>query len=175
MPPSMPARAFLAEELPKATVGAEVGVFSGDFSAHLLRVVEPQRLHLIDPWVSVDDQLRRWSLYGAGVRSQADMDQLDAGVVSRFAGQIAGGRVVVHRAPSHAALAAMPDRSLDWIYIDGDHSYEAVIADLRLSLAKVRPGGFICGDDYLPGGWWRGGVIRAVHEFLHEAQPAASD
>jgi len=35
----------------------------------------------------------------------------------------------------------------------------------------VKPGGFICGDDYLPGGWWQGGVIRAVHDFLHEAQP----
>jgi hypothetical protein len=170
MPP-MNARLFLLETLPKAAVGAEIGVFGGDFSAYLLKVAEPLVLHLIDPWVSVADPLRRWSLYGAGVRSQADMDQLHADVIGRFGGEIAGGRVVVHRAPSSAALAAMPDRSLDWIYIDGDHSYEAVIADLRLGLAKVKPGGFICGDDYLPGGWWKGGVIRAVHDFLHEAQP----
>jgi len=123
MPLSMSARQLLLETLPKATVGAEVGVFSGDFSAHLLRVAEPQLLHLIDPWVSVGDALRRWSVYGAGVRSQADMDQLHAAVMSRFAAQIATGSVLVHRAPSGTALAAMPDRSLDWIYIDGDHSY----------------------------------------------------
>jgi hypothetical protein len=90
--------------------------------------------------------------------------------LGRFASEITVGRVVVHRTRSAIALAAIPDRSLDWIYIDGDHTYDNVILDLRLGVAKVKLGGFICGDDYTNGGWWKDGVIRAVHDFLHEAQ-----
>ena len=42
----------------------------------------------------------------------------------------------------------------DWIYVDGNHLYEFVRADLELSLRKARRGGFITGDDYQDGGWW---------------------
>jgi hypothetical protein len=165
------ARQTLLETLPKGGIGAEVGVFRGDFSAELLQATRAERLHLIDPWVSLDDEAHKAAWYGAANRSQADMDQIHAAVTKRFAKHITAERVVVHRAPSTTALAALPDHSLDWIYIDGDHSYDGVIADLRLSLTKVKPGGFICGDDYLAGGWWKDGVICAVHEFLHEARP----
>jgi hypothetical protein len=148
--------------------GAEIGVFKGDFSAELLRT-QPNRLHLIDPWRSVDDDRRRDALYGIGRRSQADMDQIHASVVARFASEIATGQVVIHRALSSVAFAALPNRSLDWVYIDGDHRYDAVLADLRMALAKTRPGGLICCDDYMVYGWFGDDVIRAVHDFRQEA------
>ncbi len=37
---------------------------------------------------------------------------------------------------------------LDFIYIDGDHSYESVRADVRAWWALLKSGGIICGDDY---------------------------
>jgi len=40
-------------------------------------------------------------------------------------------------------------RPIDLLYIDGDHAYAAVQADLRSWVPHVRPGGTICGDDYL--------------------------
>ncbi len=98
------------------------------------------------------------------------MDQIHTDVMRRFAEQIAFGCVVVHRAMSSAVLAAMPDRVLDWIYVDGDHRHESVLADLRLSLTKVKLGGYICGDDYSVDGWWKDGVVRALHDFLCESQ-----
>ena len=39
---------------------------------------------------------------------------------------------------------------LDWIYIDGNHSYEQCIKDLKNALNIVKPGVLIIGDDY---GW----------------------
>jgi hypothetical protein len=33
---------------------------------------------------------------------------------------------------------------------------------------KTARGGYICGDDYTEGGWWHGGVQRAVDEFMQE-------
>ncbi len=72
----------------------------------------------------------------------------------------------MHRCPSAEAAALFPDDYFDWIYVDGDHVYEAVRADLELFDPKVRPGGLIAGDDYGQAGWWKDGVTRAVDEFV---------
>jgi hypothetical protein len=42
----------------------------------------------------------------------------------------------------------IPDDSLDAVFIDGDHSYEAVIQDLPFWWKKLRVGGWLLGDDY---------------------------
>jgi hypothetical protein len=33
---------------------------------------------------------------------------------------------------------------------------------------KVKAGGYITGDDYAEGGWWQGGVKKAVDEFVSQ-------
>jgi predicted O-methyltransferase YrrM len=45
------------------------------------------------------------------------------------------------------AAAAWTD-PIDWLYIDADHSYEGVRADLEWWVPHVTPGGLILGDDY---------------------------
>jgi hypothetical protein len=52
------------------------------------------------------------------------------------------------------------DESLDCIFVDGDHSYEAVSKDLQFWWHKLRKGGQLLGDDY-----YMPQVARAVHEF----------
>ena len=42
----------------------------------------------------------------------------------------------------------IPDESLDLVFIDGDHRYDAVTNDLNFWLKKLRPGGWLLGDDY---------------------------
>lgn len=42
-------RRWLLELLPRDSEGAEIGVWQGNFSALILSVVGPRRLHLIDP------------------------------------------------------------------------------------------------------------------------------
>lgn len=37
---------------------------------------------------------------------------------------------------------------IDYLYVDADHSYEAVLADLRAWVPHVKPNGLIVGDDY---------------------------
>ncbi len=54
----------------------------------------------------------------------------------------------------------IPDGSVDCVFVDGDHSYEAVKADLAFWWKKIRPGGMLLGDDY-----WMEEVARAVQEF----------
>lgn len=64
---------------------------------------------------------------------------------------------------SENAHALIPDGSLDYIFIDGDHSFEAVYKDVRNFFSKVRPGGIFAGHDF---SW--GGVRKAVYEFRNE-------
>jgi hypothetical protein len=160
-------RTLLLEQLPRDSNGAEIGVHLGDFSESLLSVAQPVTLHLVDPWTHETAPEYEGAPFGGTVQDgQDEMDRRHQSVRDRFADEIASGRVIVHRSTSDDVLSAMPDDSLDWIYIDGNHLYEFVKKDLELSLAKVRPGGLITGDDYGQDGWWRGGVSRAVDELL---------
>lgn len=68
------------------------------------------------------------------------------------------------RLPSVEAAALYDDASLDFVFIDGDHTYEAVLADIRAWLPKVKPGGTIAGDDYGHAGPGSEGVRQAVQE-----------
>jgi len=70
--------------------------------------------------------------------------------------------VRIHRKPS--TDVDLPDNYLDWAYIDGNHLYEFVKADIAFYTRKVKPGGFILGDDYMDTDWWKDGVKRAVDE-----------
>jgi len=67
------------------------------------------------------------------------------------------------RKPSIEASKDIEDGSLDAIFVDGDHSYNAVKEDLHAWWPKLRVGGTLCGDDY-----WMSDVAKAVHEFASE-------
>lgn len=40
------------------------------------------------------------------------------------------------------------DKSLDFVFIDGDHSFDGVLRDIRAWLPKIKDGGIIAGDDF---------------------------
>jgi hypothetical protein len=157
-------RLTVASKLPKHGVGAEIGVFKGDFSAQVLRRSRPVRLHLIDPWKQESGPADDDVICRAG---QAYGDALHDHVRRRFAAEIERGTVVVHRRLSGEAADTL--EPLDWVYIDGMHTYENVKNDLTRYYPLVKPGGIIAGDDYGMGGWWWGdGVREAVDEFASE-------
>jgi hypothetical protein len=52
------------------------------------------------------------------------------------------------QAASGEAVKMYEDRSLQFVWIDGDHSYEAALRDCRVWWPKVRPGGTLAGHDY---------------------------
>jgi hypothetical protein len=142
---------------------AEIGVWKGDFSHRIVQLRHPAELHLVDPWLFASHFPDR-CYGGASARSQTDMDAIAQSVARRFAGN---PEVVIHRATSLDAVATFSDAYFDWIYIDGDHSYQAVLDDLLAWYAKLRPGGCIALDDYE----WRDednrtSVRSAINAFL---------
>jgi hypothetical protein len=160
-------RLFLLEMLPKDSIGVEIGVHKGDFSCHILKIVRPRELHLVDPWLHEGSATYKDALYGGQAHGgQAEMDNRYKEVLARFASESRSGQVKIHRGYSNDVLEKFPDGYLDWVYIDGNHLYDFVLQDIKLSYRKVKPGGYITGDDYTEGGWWQGGVKKAADEFV---------
>ena len=60
------------------------------------------------------------------------------------------------RMTSYQASKMFSDNSLDFVYIDANHSYESVKEDLKVWYPKVTNGGYLFGDDYLgyDREWW---------------------
>jgi len=54
----------------------------------------------------------------------------------------------VVRAPSVQAARLFDDQSVDLVTLDGDHTYPSVVADLDAWIPKLRPDGWIGGDDH---------------------------
>lgn len=78
-----------------------------------------------------------------------------------------------HEGDSSTILRSFPAESFDWIYIDGDHSYDGVRKDLEAAHLALKPGGYLMCNDYTN---WCSlavqpyGVARAVNEFVIRKQ-----
>lgn len=135
-------RGRLLAQMPKGGVAAEIGVWEGQFSRRILDECAPGTLHLIDPW----QYMPEFGNTGFGRKKNEHLMEVKYQDVARaFADD---PRVVIHRATSEAALSAMPDGSLDWVYIDGNHNEPFIGNDIALCLRKVRADGVIAGDDF---------------------------
>ena len=62
--------------------------------------------------------------------------------------------VEIIRKTSAEASKDFGDESLDFVYLDGDHSYEAVKADLEALYPKIKAGGYILGILLAPERHW---------------------
>jgi len=61
-------------------------------------------------------------------------------------------------------IQTMNDNFFDMIYIDADHSYDAVKKDISLSIPKLKSDGYMCGHDYDIHS--KNDVYRAVNEIF---------
>jgi hypothetical protein len=68
---------------------------------------------------------------------------------------------------SHDAVHKFQDNSIDFIYLDANHSYGAALRDLTIWYPKLRPQGWFCGHDFNDIWGWCG-VKTAVLDFLRD-------
>lgn len=147
-------RPFMRE----AAVGVELGVFKGNFVDYLL-ATKPRKLYLVDPWYRLESG---WE-WAAGDKSPTNA--LTA-ILAAFRDEIERGQVEPRVQFSVEFLTAMQDDSLDWIYIDSNHTYKTTVIELTHSLRKVNANGYIMGDDYIADPEHKNhGVYKAVKEF----------
>jgi hypothetical protein len=140
-------------------LGAEVGSKAGRFAAAVLAAWGGRGLTLVDPW-----EAQPPAVYADAANDPAGL-AADYAAAARLAASDA--RVGLLRGYSPGAAGHFRDGSLDWVYLDGNHSYPAAAEDLRAWYPKVRPGGLFAGHDYLDGvvGGTLFGVKTAVDRF----------
>jgi hypothetical protein len=119
-----------------ATTGAEIGVERGEYSETLLLANPQLSLLCVDAW-------RAYKGYREHV-TQAKLDVFYEATCQRLAPYPA----TIVRAFSVDAARAVPDRSLDFVYLDAAHDLRSVIVDLAVWTPKVKAGGLIAGHDY---------------------------
>jgi hypothetical protein len=136
---------------------AELGVYEGDFSRELWEC-EPLNLFMVDIWTGATSSADR-----DGKNNTQNFDMLQTYIYLLIEFDYPNTQVV--RCKSVEFLSKIEDDYLDCVYIDSDHSYETTIQELRLSIPKVKKGGWITGHDYV---YLALGVIQAVDEFIKE-------
>jgi Methyltransferase domain len=132
-------------------IGAEIGVLGGTYSEVLCLANPSLKLFCIDSWGMGERRLhdyhvRKWEM--AKIK-------------------LAPFTTVLMREFSLDALQKFEDGSLDFVYIDANHNFEAVSKDITGWAKKVRVGGIVSGHDYHPT-YLKGsmGVTEAVDTYV---------
>lgn len=127
--------------------GAEIGVCQGLYSELLFKTIPGLEMLCIDTWTpnrlrneetqkaNYEEAKKRLAPYKATLIPKASMD----------------------------AVKDVPDGSLDFVYIDGSHEFEAAMLDIIFWSYKVRSGGIVSGHDYCWG--YKSGVVPAVDAY----------
>ena len=176
--------AHIMHLIKKNTIGAEIGVWFGNTSTQFLKK-ELKKFYMVDPYsvepykenseMSYQEWLAKYQPI-TGEFAEAGFkkyyERVWKEIQSRF-GSIEEVELCRETSDSFferylASKGHGNFEMLDWIYIDGDHSYEACIKDLNNAKEIVKPGGLIIGDDYgwPDAKWQKKGVTKAVNECL---------
>ena len=133
----------------KTITGLEIGCAEGDTTEYLLSNIPNLNLYGVDPYENYVD----WN--GNNLSSQENSCSLMLEKISPYQ-----DRFIHYREYSDTAASKFKAKSLDFIFIDGLHTYEQVLADCRNYYAKVKSGGIFAGHDYR--------VIEAVNKAVNE-------
>jgi len=130
-------------------------------SARMLKEMPGLYLYLVDRWAPppAGDSYFDGSIKIARM-DQAKFDEALNDTQARVTPY--RGRFKILKGLSVDMAAEVPDKSCDFVFIDGDHSYEGCKADIEAWQDKVKPGGWLCGHDYDHPE--QGDVKRAVDE-----------
>lgn len=153
--PTEQTRWLPGEDIPKLLegiknpVGVEVGSAEGWTTEYLLESISDLTLTSIDPYTIYED----WDgNYPAAEKNKNDLLRKTKPYGDRFN--------LIEKTSDDAA-SDIKDASLDFVFIDGLHTYEQVLKDIENYAPKVKKGGLVIGHDYAR----IQGVNKAVTEY----------
>lgn len=139
-------------------VGAEIGVDRGLYAEEMSRANPGVKLFCIDPWKTYSDY--------DDFKDQHILNVNYNNTIKRLAPY----NCEIIKKSSVGAIKDFENESLDFVYIDGNHTHEYALQDIRLWTPKVKVGGIVSGHDYI----WRNhrrdrfDVKNAVDLFVKE-------
>lgn len=132
---------WLADQAQVSQVIIEIGVWRGRSAACLAEHTTGLVL-AIDHFMGDSDTAKWFDDRPDGLRNDC-LDNL-----REF---ISAGRLLVLQRPSLEAAPFVAEllryRPADMVFVDGDHSYDATVADINAYMPILRSGGLICGHD----------------------------
>jgi hypothetical protein len=158
--------AVVKKHLGDVDIAVEVGVWRGDYSRLIVGALAPTKFYGVDPYQIFEDYKDQPD--PVEFANQQNLDRLHDRVVNNYR-SLPGTSLM--RSTGIQAAQQFDDNSIDFVYIDGDHTYEFVSKDIAAWWPKVRAGGILSGHDYTPGNPRKGhvyGVIEAVTEFAQQ-------
>lgn len=120
--------------------GAEIGCAYGAYAKELLSSWRGAKYFMVDLWA-----LQPKSIYKEG---QEECEKYLVWYEECIELAKNDSRITILRADSVVASHAVQDCSLDFVYIDANHDYGPVLADMDAWFPKVKSGGVFCGHDY---------------------------
>ncbi len=164
-----PAYKYIKNKLGDNLIGAAIGISFGYGEEYVLDNMSLKKFYMIDPYEHFD--------FSAMTPQLWEEQYLEA--YNKFSPL---PNVEFIRLSSESVAPLIPDGSLDFVYIDGNHHYPAVKKDVDLWWPKVRAGGVFSGHDYNPTNkkilmedieYWRVGnicygVVKAVNDFAEK-------
>lgn len=118
-------------------VGVEVGVARADYSRSICEANPQMQLYGVDPWI-VHKEYTDYTI-------QVVLDR-NLEVAQSVADSLPNFTII--KKYSRDAVKDFDDNSIDFVYIDGDHSFNEAANDIVWWTEKVKPGGIISGHDY---------------------------
>ena len=148
---------LLAKLNPNAVM-VELGVYRGDNLALFAEALPQGHCYGVDSWL---DHLQGRNRTTPSVKS-AEAEKV---AYDRFNSV---RNVTLIKSDTLTAVRNFADESLDFVYIDADHTYNGCKDDIKAWYPKVKRGGIIAGHDYMTHVNDRVsfGVIEAVDEFV---------
>ncbi|MEO9514727.1 MAG: class I SAM-dependent methyltransferase [Paracoccaceae bacterium] len=161
----LPKRRWVLEHLELAGIGAEIGVFRGQFSRLICEVAQPKKLYLIDPWTSLGETFgwgKEYTSFGRLTTLAAKQETQARTMAFASIDKI----MIEGQFPTCGDQIKDP---LDWAYLDASHKFQPTLNELQALDERIKPNGFILGDDWDPKpDSAHHGVFQAVHHFVKE-------
>lgn len=122
----------------KWTTGAELGVWRGNTFLYLLEKCPDLTLIGIDLWApQPKNTFMTFSNWPHEIHEKT----------VRAKSKVFGKRAIIHKMHTVEAAKLIEDKSLDFVFVDADHSSEAVKADFEAWTPKVKDNGWLLGHD----------------------------
>ncbi len=128
------------------SIVAEIGVWRGTFASQILDLCPRiSRYYMVDPWRPLDDWNKPLNV-SEDIFNQSYREAIDRTMTHQ-------SKIHVIREESKLGMEQIEPESLDFAYVDGDHTMRGIILDLISVLPRVKEGGIIGGDDFSSTPW----------------------
>lgn len=157
-------RGWILQFAKKTSVGAEIGVFRGHFSAVIARELKPRALYLIDPWTKNGE---RFGWRGIDTNNDSITTEEAKSETEKRLRPFSATSFIYAETFFADFVKKYSGPKWDFAYLDTSHQYESTKEELALLDKLIANDGVILGDDWIPDpSHNHHGVMRAVNEFV---------